>query len=87
MCVLGTLNAIPFNKQIYIYLQVQKLSGVFLNLKSEVRSLKSKIPVQNGCQKIHTRNSNQSVIVKITQQNLKWPPQKLIKPSPNIIVT
>ena len=74
MCVLGTLNAIPFTKQIYIYLQVQKLSGDFLNLKSEVR-------------KIHTRNSNQSVIVKITQQNLKWPPQKLIKPSRNIIVT
>ena len=23
MCVLGTLNAIPFDKQIYIYLQVQ----------------------------------------------------------------
>ena len=36
MCVLGTLNAIPFDKQIYIYLKVQKL----FNLKSEVRSLK-----------------------------------------------
>ena len=84
MCVLGTLNAIPFDKQIYIYLQVQKLSGDF---EVRIRSLKSKIPVQNGCQKTHTRNSNQSVIVKITQQNLKWPPQKLIKPSPNIIVT
>ena len=40
MCVLGTLNAIPFDKQIYIYLQVQKLSGDFQNLKSEVGSLK-----------------------------------------------
>ena len=49
MCVLGTLNAIPFDKQIYIYLQVQKLSGDFQNLKCEVRSLKSKILVQNGC--------------------------------------
>ena len=29
MCVLGTLNAIPFDKQIYIYLQVQKLNGDF----------------------------------------------------------
>ena len=29
MCVLGTLNAIPFEKQIFIYLQVQKLSGDF----------------------------------------------------------
>ena len=29
MCVLGTLNAIPFDKQIYIYLQVQKLSEDF----------------------------------------------------------
>ena len=30
MCVLGTLNAIPFDKQIglYIYLKVQKLSVV-----------------------------------------------------------
>ena len=35
MCVLGTLNAIPFDKQIYIYLKVQKLSGDF-----EIRSLK-----------------------------------------------
>ena len=86
MCVLGTLNAIPFDKQIYLF-KVQKLSGDFWNLKSEVRSLKSKIPVQNGCQKTHTRNFNQSIIYKITQQNLKWPPQKLIKPSPNIIVT
>ena len=40
MCVLGTLNAIPFDKQIYIYLKVQKLRGDFWNLKSEVRSLK-----------------------------------------------
>ena len=40
MCVLGTLNAIPFDKQIYSYLQVQKLSGDFYNLKSEVLSLK-----------------------------------------------
>ena len=52
-----------------------------------VRSLKSKIPDQNGCQKTHTRNSNESVIIKITKQKSKWPPQKLIKPSPNIIVT
>ena len=29
MCVLGTLNAIPFDKQIYIYFQVQKLNGDF----------------------------------------------------------
>ena len=36
MCVLGTLNAIPFDKQIYIYLKVQQLSGDFWNLKSEV---------------------------------------------------
>ena len=28
MCVLGTLNAIPFDKQIYIYLKVQKLRGL-----------------------------------------------------------
>ena len=29
MCVLGTLNAIPFEKQIYIYLKLLKLSGDF----------------------------------------------------------
>ena len=40
MCVLGTLNVIPLNKQIYIYLKLQKLSGDFWNLKSEVRRLK-----------------------------------------------
>ena len=40
MCVLGTLNSIPFDKQIYIYLKLQKLSGDLWNLKSEVRSVK-----------------------------------------------
>ena len=40
ICVLGTLNAIPLDKQIYIYLKVQKLSGDLWNLKSDVRSLK-----------------------------------------------
>ena len=29
MCVLGTLNAIPYAKQIYIYFKVQKISGDF----------------------------------------------------------
>ena len=40
MSVLCTLNAIPFDKQIYIYLKLQKLSGDFWNLQPEVRSLK-----------------------------------------------
>ena len=40
MCVLCTLNAIPFDKQIYIYLKLQKLNGEFWNFKPEVRSLK-----------------------------------------------
>ena len=84
MCVPGTLNAIPLDKQIYIYLKVQKLRGP---TKFEVWSPKSKIPAQNGCQKTYTRNSDQSVIIKITQQNSKWSSQKLIKSSPNIIVT
>ena len=47
MCVLCTLKAIPFDKQIYIYLKLQKLSGEFWNLKHEVRSLK----LQFSCQK------------------------------------
>ena len=29
MCVLGPLNAIPFDKQIYSYLKVPELSGDF----------------------------------------------------------
>ena len=45
-----------------IYLKVQKLNG---DLKSEVGSLKSKIPVQKCCQKSHTWNSNQCVIIII----------------------
>ena len=40
MRVLCTLNAIPFDKQIYIYLKLQKLSGDFRNLQPEVQSLK-----------------------------------------------
>ena len=40
MCVLCTLNAISFEKQIYIYLKLQKLSGDFWNLKPEVWNLK-----------------------------------------------
>ena len=40
MCVLCTLNAIPFDKQIYIYLKLQNLSGDFGNLQPEVRNLK-----------------------------------------------
>ena len=40
MCLLCNLNAIPFDKQRYIYLKLQKLSGAFWNLQPEVRSLK-----------------------------------------------
>ena len=49
MCLLGPLNVFPFHKQIYIYVQIQKLirDFWFMNLWS----LKSKIPIQNGCQK------------------------------------
>ena len=36
------------------------------NLKSDVRSLKFKIPIQN---------SNQYFVITTTQQNLKWPPK------------
>ena len=32
------------------------------------------------------RNSNQSVIIKIAQPNSKWPPQKLIKPTPKLVL-
>ena len=40
--------------------------------EAEFLSLKSKFPIQNGCQKTYTQNFNQSVIVK-NQQNSKWP--------------
>ena len=48
MCVMCTLNVIPFDKQIYIYLKLQKLSGDFWNLKPEVRSqkLQFRMPAQ-----------------------------------------
>ena len=49
MCVLCTLNAIPFDKQILIYLQLQKLGGDFWSLKLQFRmaakKLKRKIPI------------------------------------------
>ena len=51
MCVMCTLNAIPFDKQIYIYLKQQKLSGDFWNLQPEVRSLKLQF-------KMAAKNSN-----------------------------
>ena len=41
--MLDPVNVFPFHKQIYIYIKVQKLSGDFRNLKSEVRILKSEI--------------------------------------------
>ena len=86
MFVLGTLNAIPFDKQIFIYLKVQKLSGDFWNLKSEVWILKlqfrmaaekliCEIPIQSIC---HNKNN---------PTKFKMAATKLIKPSPNIIVT
>ena len=43
MCVLGTQNTIPFDKQIYIYLKVQKLSGDFWTLKFKIWSPKSEV--------------------------------------------
>ena len=56
---------------------VQKLSADFSSLKFQfkmaAKKKKSK-KFQSICQD------------KITVQILKWPPQKLIKPSPNIIV-
>ena len=40
MYTLCSLKVIPFDKQIYIHLKLQKLSGDLWNLQSEVRSLK-----------------------------------------------
>ena len=40
MCVLGTLNAIPFDKQIYIYCKVQKLSGDCLKFQLRMAAKK-----------------------------------------------
>ena len=48
--------------------------------------LKSKISIQNDCQKKHEQNSNLSVN-KNYPTKLKMADKKLIKPSPNIIVT
>ena len=35
-----------------------------------------RIQMQNGCQKKHNQNYNQSVIIKKNQQNSNWPPKK-----------
>ena len=73
MCVLCTLNAIIFDKQIYIYLKLQKLSGDFGNLQPEVRSLK--LQFRMAAKKLKREiYANQSVIIKMTQPNSKWPP-------------
>ena len=77
MCVLDTLNAIPCHKHLHPSIYKLKSSAG----TSEIWNLKS----ENSSEWL-AKNSNQSVIIKITQPNLKWPPQKLIKPSPNIIV-
>ena len=82
MCVLCTLNVIPFDKQIYIYLKLLAQFSLYVHkgglkpdsfhflfktakaqwgrLKFAVLSPKSKITVQNGCQKTQTRNANLS---------------------------
>ena len=70
MCVLGTLNTFPFDKQIYICLKKHKLSGDFWSLKTE--DCKSKFFIQNGCKNTHKQKSKQTVRLKIAQQNLKW---------------
>ena len=85
MCVLCTLNAIPFDKQIYIYLKLQKLSAfqTFWNLKPEVRSLK-----------LQFRMAAKKLIREIPINVSLWKKKKkkikmatTIKPSPNILVT
>ena len=58
---------------IYLFKSAKAQWGL---MKFEDWSPTSKIPAQNGCQKTHTQNSNQSVIIKITQHNSKSPPQK-----------
>ena len=89
-CVLGTLKTISFDKQIYIYLKVQKLSVDFWSLKIwilkyEVQSQKnsnSKWLPRNPSTKFQSlcHNKNNRTKIKISDK-------KLTQPSPNIIVT
>ena len=71
MCLLGPLNVFPFHKQNrYLYTSTKALWGLLID---EICSPNSETPFQNGCLKTHEQNFNQSVIIKITQQNSKWP--------------
>ena len=79
MCVLCTLNAIPFDKQIYSYLKLQKLSGDFWNLKPVVRGLKLQFRMaakkligkfQSIC---HSKNSPTKFKMATTKTHKTWP--------------
>ena len=66
MCVLCTLNAIPFDKQIYIGLYIFKTAKAMeglLKFEPKIRSLKSQFRMA-AKKLMYTRNSNQSVIIK-----------------------
>ena len=69
MCLIYSECVSISKTTIYLYKSTKAQWGVF---KSDNRFLKSKITIQNGCQKTHKRNSKQSVIIKKAQQNSKW---------------
>ena len=54
-----------WQRNIYLFKSTKAHWGLLI-------SEKSKIPIKNGCQKTHKQNSNQSVIIKITQHNSEW---------------
>ena len=84
MCLLGPLNVLSFEKQIYIYIKVQKLSGNICSVKFEVQVLNSEIQFKMAAKKAIFQsicpNKNNLTKFKIASK-------KLLKPSPNIIVT
>ena len=84
MYVLGTLNAIPFDKQIYLFTSAKAQWGL---LKFEVRS--PKVQLRIAAKKL-IRGIPIDLSLghnKKSPPNSIRPPQKLVKPNPNSIVT
>ena len=71
MCTLHPECDSIWQTKIYLFKIAKAQWGL---LKFKAWSPKAKITVKNGCQ-THTRNYNQSVIIKITQPNSKWSPK------------
>ena len=71
MCVLGTLNVIPFDKQIYVYLKVQKLWALW-RLKLFRASSVDSGPVLNEYCVLGMESWNLKIPVAILFKHKMW---------------